>query len=267
MASATWKGSARIGLAQFPVRMRGAVKEQKFGFNQHHDPAECKAGGGRARTGPSICDGCGSQLEKDQIVRGYAGVPGVDESYLESLEKEKSGVMEFDQLVPASQIDARMYAKSYDLIADKGGEKMYALMLVMLRDDDLVAIGKVVMGGKEQIVALRPREGVLAVELLYWPEEVDAAGTVSEARDAIAGIELSEKEIAMGKQLGAMLTGDVDWSQFRNEFAADMTAYLQAFVAGQAPAPIVERTSAASPMADLESMLAASLVAQEQKAA
>lgn len=251
--AARWKGSVKFGpLLQFPVIANSAVRETKFAFNQHH--AEC---GGRVRQGKSVCEGCGELLEKDQIVRGYNGVPGVDEEYLDQLKAEKTALLELDGLVPAVQIDPRYYQKSYDVAPDKGGEKAYVLFLRLLERSGRVAIGKVVMSEKEFIVTVRPRDGVLSMEVMYWPEELLASGS---AKAAIDGVEVSEAELAMGDQLVKFLSKDFDPSSYKNEWAAQMAEYLDSFTAGHQPAAL-PKPRPSSPALSLEEALAQSLAA------
>jgi DNA end-binding protein Ku len=251
--AARWKGSVKFGpLLQFPVIAASAVRETKFAFNQHH--SEC---GGRVRQGKSVCEGCGELLEKDQIVRGYNGVPGVDEEYLDQLKADKSALLELDGLVPADQIDPRFYQKSYDVQPDKGGEKAYVLFLRLLESSGRVAIGKVVMSEKEFIVTIRPRDGVLAMEVMYWPEELLGNGA---AKAAIEGVEVSESELKMGEQLVKFLSKDFEPGAYRNEWAAQLGEYLEAFTAGATPAAL-PKPRIASPALSLEDALAQSLAA------
>lgn len=251
--AARWKGSIKFGpLLQFPVVAKSAVRSTTFAFNQHH--ADC---GGRLRQTNMVCEGCGELVGRDHVVRGYNGVAGVDEAYLESLEAQKSAVMELDGLVPADQIDPRFYQKSYDVVAEKGGEKAYVLFLRLLERSNRAAIGKVVMGGKEFIVTIRPRDGVLAMEVMYWPEELQSN---ADAKASIAGIEITQAEIDMGDQLVRFLSKDFDPASYHNEYAAAVAEYLDSFVAGNA-APVLPKARPASPALSLEDALAASLAA------
>lgn len=252
MASASWKGQIVLGpLIHVPVVARSAVRETKIMFNLHH--AGC---GGRARSGLSICDGCGRDIGRDEIVRGFEGKAGVDDDYLKSLAREKTDRMELDGLVPADQIDPRYYAKSYTVTPQKGGEKGYVLLLRLLEKHSRVAVGKVVMGGKELIVTIRPRAGVLAMEVMYWPEELLAD---ADARQAIDGVEVSRQELVMGDQLVRFLARDFEPEAYRNEYAEAVAAYLERFLADEEqpaiPAPKREEATSAS----LEDALAASI--------
>jgi DNA end-binding protein Ku len=254
-----WKGAVQFGpLIQFNVTAKSAVKAVEFRFNKHH--AEC---GGRLAQGGMTCTACGqTDVQTDEIVRGYEGVSPVDEDYLEQMQREKSPVLELDGLVPQSQIDPRYFQKSYDVTPDKGSEKPYVLFLRLLEDLQRVAVGKVVMSGKEFIVVFRPHAGILAMEVLYWPEELVAG---AEAEAAIEGVSISKKELALGRQLAEAMATDFDPTAYRNEFAIDMQTYLDGFVNGAQPTPITSKPRVSRAAQSLEDALAASLAQLPEK--
>jgi DNA end-binding protein Ku len=253
-----WKGTVQFAGLTFNVLARSAVKEAKVGFNQHH--AEC---GGRLRQGGMVCEGCGEVgITKEQIVRGYEGRPGIDEEYLASLEAEASQVCRLDKMVRADEIDPRYFQKSYNVVPEKGSERLYVLFLRELEDLGLYAVGTVVMGGKEYIAAFRPRVGAtgvstVAMELLYWPEELVEA---AEAEDSIEEITITPKELGLGRKVAEKLTAPFAPKGYINQYAEDLHEYLARFVAGEAPAVITPRASVQSPASkSLEDALAASL--------
>jgi DNA end-binding protein Ku len=251
--AASWSGSVRFGLIQFPIKAKAAVKETKFGFNYHHADEKCL---GRLAQDGYVCTGCGEKVAKSETVKGYNGIAPVDTAYLESLSFEKNPVMELDGIVPAEQIDPRYYQKSYDVLPDKGGEKPYALFTKLLEESDQVAIGKVVMGGKEFIVTLRPRDEILAMEVMYWPEELKSS---ADAKAAIADVEVSESELELGRKLMAQMQTKFDPSKYQNVLAQQVGEYLERLQAGQEPVPIRQKASAAAPAGSLEEMLKASI--------
>ena len=256
-----WKGTIQFGLLQFNVAAISAVKVTEFRFNKHH--AAC---GGRLAQGGMVCTECGeSNIEADDIVRGFGGVAGVDEAYLEDLAPEKDQVMPLERLVPFDQIDARLFQKSYNVTPDKGSEKQYVLFLKLLEDLGLVAMARVVMGGKEYPVVFRPRDTVLSMEVMHWPEDLIAP---VEAFQAIDGVEISKKELALGRQLATAFIGDFQPDELKNELAVKLQTYLDGFVNGAQPPKITSSKPKKSPGAQsLEDALAASLAALPEKAA
>lgn len=258
MAASGWKGSIQFGpMLQFGVQAKAADKETVFRFNSHH--ANC---GGRLRMQLPVCEADGQIVEKEEVVRGFNGAWPVDESYLDSLELEKSSVMTLDGLVPAEQIEPRWYKRSYDVTPEKGAERPYVLFLKLLERTGRVAIGKVVMGGKEQIVTLRPRDGIVAMELMWWPDELKAN---ADAHAAVAGVQISDGELAMALQLGKFMEASFDPTKYANQYAAAVATYLEQLQAGKAPTPIVARASVQATTMTLEQQLAAAIAAMGGK--
>lgn len=262
MADARWNGSIKVGpLVQFPVKARAAIKPVDDGGSLNMAHAECL---GQLRQ-QYFCEVCGETgLGRDAAVKTYKGAL-VDVDILASLAAEKTDVMELDGFVPADQIDPRFYQKSYDLIPDKGASQAYALFLSMLTRSNRVAIGSVVMRGTQYIVGIRPRDGVLALEVMYWPEELTTA-VRDEALAAIEGVTLSDAEVAMGDTLAQMLAKDFDPTQYTNTQAEARRTYLEAVAAGNAPE--VAATKATAPASvNLADALAASIEALKAQAA
>lgn len=251
---AKWKGQVQLnGLIQFPIIAKAAVKEEKVSFNQH-----CAVHGARVRMGQSICEEGGEPLSRDDIVRGYMGVPGIDEDYLKDLALEKSPILTIDGAIPAASIEARYFQKSYDVIPDKGAEKVAFLFLQLLEEEDLVLIGKFVASQKETLVVLRPRDGALAMESLYWPAEViDSA----EARSLYEGQTVTPDEMAMGRQLLRLMRKEFKPEAYENTYLASVQAYLRDFTEGKTPAALPKPTIVPTAGADLASMLAAAVAA------
>jgi DNA end-binding protein Ku len=256
MADARWKGSIKVGpLVQFPVNARAAIKPVDDGGSLNMAHTDCL---GQLRQ-QYFCEACGETgLGRDAAVRTYKGVL-VDTDVLAGLAAEKTDVMELDGFVPADQIDPRFYQKSYDLVPQKGGEQAYALFLSMLTRSNRVAIGSVVMRGTQYIVTIRPRAGVLALEVMYWPEELTEA-VHDEAAAAIAEVTLTDAEKALGDTLANMLARDFDPTTYKNTQAEARRSYLEAVAEGNAPV-VATAQAAAKPTVDLADALAASIAA------
>ncbi|MGV0985019.1 MAG: Ku protein [Limnohabitans sp.] len=253
MAAAGWKGSVAFGpLIRFNVRAAAVDRETTFAFNMHH-----AADGGRLRSQLGICEQCGEEVQKDDVVKGFKGSWPVDVGYLESLELEKSAVMEIDGLVPAEQIEPRWYKREYDVLPEKGAEQPYVLFLKLLERAGRVAIGKVVMGGKEAIVTIRPRDGVLAMDLMWWPDEIRSN---ADAKASVAGIEVSDQMLAIGDQLVKMMAKDFKPEAYKNEYAVAVAQYLETLQSGQT-APTIEKRAVPTTSQSLEDALAATLAA------
>ena len=64
------------------------------------------------------------------------------------------------------------YEKSYYLAPDERAEKPYTLLIRALEKKGLTAIANITIRKKEQLCALRPKDGALMLETLYYPDEI-----------------------------------------------------------------------------------------------
>jgi len=208
-----WKGAVQFGPAiQFNVIAKSAVKPIEFRFNQHH--ADC---GGRMAQSGMTCTACGeTNVQKDDIVRGYGGVAGIDEEYIEGLGSEANPLQVIEALVPLKDVDPRYFQKSYEVTPEKGSEAMYVLFMRTLESKGLVAVSTVVMSGKSFPTIIRPANGVLAMEVMFWHEELVPS---IEAVNAIADVKVSQRALQLGKQLADALTEAWHPEAKKNEYA------------------------------------------------
>ena len=80
-----------------------------------------------------------------------------------------------------------------------------------------VGIARVVIRSKEQLVAIRPREGILAMETMLFSDEVVPPDDVAEMPEGKKA-KVSKKEVDMAQQLIESLTTEFDPSQYRDEY-------------------------------------------------
>lgn len=79
--------------------------------------------------------------------------------------------VEISAFVREADIDPVYYERSYFLAPDKRAEKPYAMLLRALGEKELVATATITIRKKEQLCALRPREGTIMLATLYYPDE------------------------------------------------------------------------------------------------
>ena len=84
-------------------------------------------------------------------------------------------MIEIEDFVEIDQIDPIFYDHPYYLAPGKGAAKAYALLLKAMEESGRVGIARVVIRSKEQLVALRPHDGVLHMETMLFGDEVVAA--------------------------------------------------------------------------------------------
>jgi non-homologous end joining protein Ku len=88
-------------------------------------------------------------------------------------------------------------------------------------------LGRLVLGGRRQVVLLRPAATVLVVQVLHFPEQRRAGPPA--VHPPLSG---AAAELGLAVQLIAAATGDVDWTAYRDQAAQE----LEALVATKRPA-------------------------------
>jgi DNA end-binding protein Ku len=203
-------------------------------------------------------------IERDDVVRGVELDDGelvtVSEEEFTSLAPERSRTIELEEFVDLADIDPVFYEKSYHLapVRRMGGEKPYVLLLMALQAAGMVGIGRFVLRTKPHLVAIRPLEKTLALETLFFADEVRSPEEFA-VRDAA----VSDREVKTARQLiGAMAT---KWSPSAHSdaYREELLALLRS-KAPTVPAPIVE-SSAASDIGDLMAALRSSVEAAKLK--
>jgi DNA end-binding protein Ku len=181
-----------------------------------------------------------TEVAYEDLVRGYEVEP---ETYVfletEEIERARptpSRVIDLEHFVRLEEIDPVYFEKAYYVAPGRGAEKSYALLLRVLAETGRVGIGRFVLRTKPHLVALRPMEGVLALETLYFGDEVrDAAPLVSGlGREAV-----TQREIDVSTQLVEALAMEWDPSQFADDYREG----LMRMIAERTPERIEEEPS------------------------
>ena len=256
MARAIWSGAISFGLVNIPVKLFSAVSRKTVRFHQ----IDSKSGQRirQQRVGPD-----GEEVKYDDIVKGYEISPEryvtIAPEELEALEPQKTRTIDIEAFVDLEQIDPIYYDHPYYLAPDKGAEKAYKLLVDAMDDASKVAIARVVIRSKESLVALRPREGVLAMETMLFADEVISPDSLDEL--TVDGSKTSGRELEMAKQLIDSLSADFEPEQYRDEYRERVLELIERKAAGETitiEAPEEEPEKVPDLMAALEASIAAS---------
>src|SRR5271169_6286212 len=182
MPRAIWTGTISFGMVTVPVKLYSAVDRKSVRFHQLAGKSGVRVA--QKRVDPST----GEEVPYGDIVKGYELAPDryvvVEPGELEALEPRKTKTIEIEEFVALSQIDPVYYDHPYYLAPGPGGLKPYRLLLEAMRETGKVAIARVVIRSKEQLVAVRPMGEVLGMATMIFADEVLAAERLDELADA-----------------------------------------------------------------------------------
>jgi DNA end-binding protein Ku len=166
--------------------------------------------------------------------------------------------VELAAFVDAEQIDPIYYQRTYYLEPEEKGLKPYALLMKALKDKGLTGIAKIAIRNKEQLCALRPMDGTLVIETLYYPDEIRE--TPAEVGDG--DVKITAAEMKMAEALIDLLRDDFKPDEYKDEYREALQQVIDAKLEGEEiEAPKVARPAKVT---DLMSALKASVAAAKK---
>ena len=259
MPRAIWSGSISFGLVNIPIKLYAAVSRKTVHFNQ----IDSRSGARVRHKKVSAVDG--EEVPAEAIVKGYEIGPDryvtISPEELDSLAPEKTRTIDIEDFVDLEEIDPIYYDHPYYLVPDKGAAKAYGLLLNAMADADKVAIARVVIRSKEQLVAIRPhRDGdLLVMETMVFADEVVGPDELDGLPDS-KELSVSDRELKMARQLIESLTDTFDPSKYKDEYREKVLQLIEAKADGQEIAVQPEAPEPAK-VPDLMAALEASLAA------
>ncbi len=253
-----WSGAISFGLVNVPVKLYSAVSRKTVRFHQLNGKTGTRIA--QKRVDPTT----GDEVNYEDLVKGYELTK---ESYvvitpeeLDALDPEKSRTIDIEDFVDLADIDPVYYDHPYYLIPDKGAAKAYGLLLNAMRESGKVAIARVVIRTKENLVAIRPAPGnVLMMETMIFADEVVPPDEIEELPDA-KELKASERELQMAQQLIDSLSTDFEPEKYHDEYREKVMELIERKAAGE---EIAVQPEAPEPkkVPDLMAALEASLAA------
>jgi DNA end-binding protein Ku len=253
-----WSGAISFGLVNVPVKLYSAVSRKTVRFHQLN-----------AKTGHRIAQKrvdsvTGDEISYEDIVKGYELTKEryvvITPDELEALDPEKSRTIDIEDFVDLEDIDPVYYDHPYYLVPDKGATKAYGLLLNAMEESGKVAVARVVLRSKEQLVAIRPAPGnVLTMETMLFADEVvppEELDDLPEAKD----LKASQRELTMAQQLIDSLSSDFEPGKYRDEYREKVLELIERKASGE---EIAVQPEAPEPkkVPDLMAALEASLAA------
>jgi DNA end-binding protein Ku len=264
MARSIWTGAISFGLVTVPVKLYSSVNRKTVRFHQLSGKSGVRIS--QRRVDPST----GDEVAYEDIVKGFEITPDryvvIEPGELESLEPKKTKTIEIEDFVELSDIDPIFYDHPYYLAPGTGGAKPYRLLLDAMRESGRVAIARVVIRSKEQLVALRPMrdDHVLGMSTMLFGDEIVEPDTIDEL-GAADEVETTDRELDIAKQLIESLAGPFDPDKYRDEYRDEVLNLIERKAAGEEIAVQPAAEEEAEPVPDLMAALKASLDAVRDK--
>jgi len=222
---AVWKGSISFGMVMIPVKLYSAIASKDIGFHLLH-----KTCGTRLKN-LRWCPVDEEAVPWEDVVRGYEYAPDkhviMTEEDFESIPIPSKRIIDLSTFVPIGEIDPIYFEKSYYLTPEPPAEKPFAMLSTVMEQRQLAAIGKISIRERERLCALRPLDGTLGLETLFYEDEI------RERRGGVTAVNVSDREMDMAYQLIDFLTDDFRPSEYRDESREALQKVIDAKLEGR----------------------------------
>lgn len=197
-ARSLWQGSISFGLVNIPVKLYSATNNKEYVFNQL-----CQ-NGHRIRY-KKWCPEEEREVPYSEIKKGYEVEKDnyivFEKEELNKIKLKTTHSIDIKEFIEYKELDPILIDNSYYVAIDpkKGNEKAYALLVKILNENNIVAIGKVVLKDRENVIALRPYQRGLVMHVLNYLDDMKPVDEIPEMGNTKA--KLDPQEISLGKIL------------------------------------------------------------------
>jgi DNA end-binding protein Ku len=234
-ARSIWKGSISFGLVNIPIQVFSATQKEDYtSFNQL-----CEKG--HKIKYKKWCPVEEREVQWSEIKKGYEIAKNqyvvIEKEDTEKIKLKTTNTVEVKEFIDSEDFDPIFIEKNYYVGPDPGkkksetSSKVYSLFVKILNETRKIAIGKVVLRDKEQLVALKAYQRGLVMHQLKYLDEI-------RPMDEIGGLDSSQKidakELSLGKTLVENLTTEkFDPGQYSDAYAKELEKLIEAKSKGQ----------------------------------
>ena len=222
---ASRKSVIAFGMVAIPIAMYTATQDNDIRFNQLH-----KEDNSRIRY-KKTCGHCGKEVTSADIVKGYEYDKDkyvvITDQEIEKIKTEKEKSIQILHFAELDQISPVYYEKTYQVAPQVGGEKAFELLRVALMEEKKVAIGKTVLGTKDTLMAIIPREDGMLISNMFYADEV------KELQKQYTQPEVSKQELDMAKLLINSMDTPFDPAMYKDEYQERLRELIESKISGQ----------------------------------
>lgn len=223
-----WKGAISFGLVHVPVKMFSATEDKDISMKYIHKAC------GSPISYVRRCPSCEKDVDWEEISKGYEYEKGryvlFEKQELEQLSAQVERTITILDFVDLKDIDPIYFQKTYYLSPDQAGSNAYLLLLEAMKQTGKIGIAKIAIRSKSSLAAIRVMEGCLAIETIFYPDEIRPISQVPNLPEA-AGV--NDKELGMAKVLIEQLSTPFEPSKYTDDYRESLMNLIQHKVAGE----------------------------------
>jgi DNA end-binding protein Ku len=259
MPRSIWTGAISFGLVNIPIKLVTAVDRKNVSFR------EIRRGDHSRIRHRKVAQADGEEVERDDIVKGFEIAPDryvvLEPDELKALDPKGSKTIEISDFVDLADIDPVFYDSSYYLVPGQAADKAYTLLHRAMTETGKAAIARFVLRSKQYLAVIRPLGDAIAVSTLVFADEVVPTSKLDLPP---ADVEVSEKELAMARQLVESLSTDWEPERYRDVHRGEVLSLIERKAEGEEIVSVPDDEAESGEVVDLMSALEASLEKAKQ---
>ena len=252
----TWQGHLKLSLVTCPVALYTAINS---GGDVHFNLINPKTNN---RIKMITTDPDTGPIDRSELVKGYEVSKGeyilLTNEEIASVKLESTKTIDIERFVAGDEIDRLYWDNPYFLAPDgKLAQEAFGVIRTAMEKSGQIALARVVIGTRERILALEPRDrGILAYTIRTDAE----VRKPDEIFGAISDKAADPNMIAIAEKIIEQQEGPFYPSQFVDRYEAALKALIEDKKKGHTPAKVAEPED--TNVVDLMSALRASLSAK-----
>lgn len=227
---AYWKGTLKLSLVSCPVLLypaTTAAEKTRFHMINRKTGNRLKQQMVNSETGDVIESdqkGRGYELRKDKYVE-------IEPEELEAVQIESNHTIDIESFVPRDEIDQRYLNHPYYIAPEgKAATDAFAVIRDAMKDEQRVALAKIVLTNREHIIAIEPLgKGLLGTTLRY-PYELRDEG---EFFDDIKSPKITKDMVELAGHILHTKASHFDPSKFKDEYENALKALVKRKASGK----------------------------------
>lgn len=252
-----WTGTIGFGLVSIPVKLYTASQSETLDLDMldRRDHARIRY--------IKVNEDTGKQVDMDDIVKGYKYEDDyviLSDADFKAASKTRSETLEIEQFMYENEIDSLYFESPYYLEPDKGGKKVYQLLLEAMKKSRKVGLVRITLRNKEHLAIIKPLGKVLALIQIRYEQDIKDPGEL----DLPSAEKLKQSEVEMAIELIDQYTDRFDPSQYHDTYRDELLKVIEAKAKGKKLPAAKKSDRKPTKAADIMAQLKASLHPQRK---
>lgn len=207
----SYKTAIKFKDLYIPVKMLKVSHDSSIELNQL-----CKDSNERVRY-RKYCPSCDKEITNDDIVKGYKYADSPDkyvileQSDIDSITTDKDKTLTIEYFCKPREISDLTIDKSYYLIPEIESEKDYQLLRRAMTANRVVGISEIVLGTKQELVALFANKSCIIATILFYENEINDLPIIFKHKVEKDKLETLKSDIAYN-------TKEFDWQSHYDKY-------------------------------------------------